>query len=151
MCLYLKRNRFYSFCFVIILFIIVHNGMAQNPWFTQNSGTSEDLRAISVVNADTAYVVGFNGTILKTTDGGTVWQPLTSGTTEPLFSVFFIDDTTGWVAGNNIYKTNNGGENWMLDYSTKTGPIGAKDMCFINENCGWLINWDGQIYKYKNK
>ena len=39
------------------------------------------------------------------------WQAQTSGTTENLFSSYFINTNTGWVVGDEgvIYKTTNGG------------------------------------------
>ena len=39
------------------------------------------------------------GTIIKTADGGTTWALQTSGTTTHLYSVVFVDTTTGWAVG----------------------------------------------------
>ena len=63
-------------------------------------------------DASTGYAVGNNGRIiLNTTDGGTSWIPLSSGTSEYLYSVYFTDANTGYVVGGygTILKTTNGG------------------------------------------
>ena len=44
---------------------------------------------------------GDNGTILSTSDGGAVWSQQSSGTTNNLWSVYFMDDgKRGGVVGN---------------------------------------------------
>jgi hypothetical protein len=57
-------------------------------------------------------VGGFGeGIIVKTTDGGTSWIELTSGTSKALYAVYFPKADTGYAVGENgtILKTINGG------------------------------------------
>jgi hypothetical protein len=60
-------------------------------------------------------VVGFEGTILRTTDGGLHWTMQTSGTTRDLYGVSFIDANTGIVVGTDgtILRTTTGGVTWI--------------------------------------
>ena len=57
------------------------------------------------------------GTLFKTTDGGTTWKELQTpnGSGAP---VYFITDQIGWTvrapAGNQIYRTQDGGLTWQL-------------------------------------
>ena len=53
------------------------------------------------------------GYIYNTTDGGKSWQ-VQCTTNSALFCIKFIDEKTGWVAGDQrtIYYTWNGGKNW---------------------------------------
>ena len=92
-------------------------------WTRMPSGTSgnQTLNDVHFTSPTTGYVTGYvvngfqvNGTLRKTTDGGMTWRVLNSGTTQPLFSVFFVDANTGWVAGDSgtILKTTNGGSAW---------------------------------------
>jgi hypothetical protein len=59
-------------------------------------------------------MVGFagqmDGTLLTTTNGGSTWTPY-SYSNNALWSAYFIDTDTGWIAGNHgvILKTVNGG------------------------------------------
>jgi photosystem II stability/assembly factor-like uncharacterized protein len=86
-------------------------------WARQSSGTTAVLYGVSFVNADTATVVGYDGTtrlpvILRTTDGGATWTPQESGTNNSLGGVFFVDANTGWAVGGGgtILHTTTGGE-----------------------------------------
>lgn len=85
-------------------------------WVSQNSGTTNALNSVFCINADTVYVVGVGGTILKTTDGGNNWNAQNSGTVVTLNSVFFVNADTGYAVGDSgtILKTTNGGINWDL-------------------------------------
>ena len=55
---------------------------------------------------------GWRGHILKTVDGGQNWKFQDSNTNETLWSIFFLDENTGWAAGDGgaILKTTTGGE-----------------------------------------
>ncbi|MFZ2865527.1 MAG: YCF48-related protein [Ignavibacteriaceae bacterium] len=69
----------------------------------------------SAVNAQQYYswAVGNTGKILKTTNGGTNWTTQSSGTTNDLYSVYFVNETTGWAVGwsGKILKSINGSTN----------------------------------------
>ena len=70
-------------------------------WVNQQSGTGENLRGVYFIDQDTGWNVGFNGTILHTTDGGSTWNSQQSGTGEDLYGVYFIDQDTAWIVGDN--------------------------------------------------
>ena len=64
--------------------------------------------------------------------------------------VYFIDENIGWISGiKNIYKTINGGMTWELELRTEDNWLRSKDMHFVDKNNGWIITWDGEIYKYE--
>ncbi|MBI3193810.1 MAG: T9SS type A sorting domain-containing protein [Ignavibacteriae bacterium] len=102
--------------FSILVFLLVPSlsSWAGEPWFSQNSGVSSNLKSVFFFNYFTGYAVGEDGLILKTTNGGVEWRQQTSGTTEPLNSIVFVSVGRGWVCGNNnvILKTTNGGTTW---------------------------------------
>lgn len=57
------------------------------------------------------WSVGENGSIVRTSDGGTSWETLTSPVESDFRSVKFVDTQTGWIVGSTgkILKTTNGG------------------------------------------
>jgi photosystem II stability/assembly factor-like uncharacterized protein len=59
----------------------------------------------------TGTAVGADGTILRTTDGGSTWITQTSGTTNYLIGVSFTDAMTGTAVGadGTILRTTTGG------------------------------------------
>jgi hypothetical protein len=63
------------------------------------------------MNNDQGYVVGNNGTVLYTTDGGGNWIESTSGTTASLYGIHFWNPDTGMAVGTEgtIIFTGNGG------------------------------------------
>ena len=67
--------------------------------------------------------MGEAGTILKTTDLGATWAPLTSGTTTTLHGVYLFDPNEGVAVGEQglILRTTNGGTVWQ------TVASGVKD------------------------
>ncbi|MCC6866802.1 MAG: T9SS type A sorting domain-containing protein [Ignavibacteria bacterium] len=85
--------------------------------------TSFNFYAINQKNAnqlnsgDRFIAVGSGGRIYKSTDIGATWQQKTSGTTNTLRSVYFLNLDSGTVVGDNgtIRFTTNGGETWFTD------------------------------------
>lgn len=79
--------------------------------------------------------------------GQSGWVQQTSGTTNILISVFFINPSTGWAVGvNTILKTTNGGVNW---FSQISGSI-FQDVYFFDYLTGIVVCDQGLIYKTYN-
>ncbi len=100
----------------VIITLLLTTPLLFAGWEAQNSGTTACLYSVHFPEGtELGYVVGANGTILKTTNGGGDWVPLTSGTNATLYSVFFLDNQTGFAvgAGGTALKTTDGGANWQ--------------------------------------
>jgi len=116
---------------IATILMVVNSLSAQ--WIQQNSGTTNHLNSVYFIDPNTGYAVGFNGTILKTTDGGENWISQNSGTTNHLYSVFFIDQSKGFAVGNTLLKTINGGEEWIVDTIH-----GGRSVFFSDPNTGYI-------------
>ncbi len=86
-------------------------------WVQQNSGSGSSLKSIAILNENTVLVCGYNGTILKTTNGGVDWISKNSSNIGALYTLKFFNLLTGYAIGGTgtegvIYKTTNSGENW---------------------------------------
>jgi photosystem II stability/assembly factor-like uncharacterized protein len=107
-------------------FFNTQNGIAvSNLWNgtggisrTTNGGTNwthqqfpYGIFGLDFPNNITGYCTGYNGYILKSTDGGNNWYTQASGTTVTLNAVDFADSVTGYTVGDGgtILKTTNGG------------------------------------------
>ena len=84
--------------------------------FTTDRGQSFNRRELPIgtpmygsflINENTGWVCGFNGSAYFTCDAGVNWQKLDCGLDGDLDDIFFIDDTTGWVVGDDIFRTKN--------------------------------------------
>merc|ERR1712125_22896 len=82
-------------------------------WTTQESGTSEDLLAVSFVNASSGWAVGKAGTVIATFNGGVTWKVRPFVDDHTLTGVSFVDESIGWVVGDNgIFATVDRGTSW---------------------------------------
>ena len=62
-------------------------------------------------------MVGWDGTILTTHDGGSTWERQNAGTPEYLWGIYFVDRLTGWAVGQDLLlATRDGGVNWSLQH-----------------------------------
>ncbi len=97
------------------------------------------------LNPDTGWVVGYNGTILQTMDGGKSWTPQVSAVSGNLFSVRFLDENTGWITASNgaLQKTTNGGQDW--NHLNVSGTPKIRKLHIIDSNKLWAI---GGIVNY---
>jgi photosystem II stability/assembly factor-like uncharacterized protein len=84
----------------------------------QTTGSTSALNSVYFISASTGWAVGEFMTILKTTNSGTNWVPIFSGSIS-LNSVLFTSTSVGYAAGNNGYimETTNGGTNWTVNNS----------------------------------
>ena len=110
----------------------------------QNSGTTALLQAVSPVSEDVAWVSGHEGTWARTVDGGATWAAAVMPGEETLQfrDVEAFDAYTAYLmsAGSGdlsrIYRTDDGGESWSLQY-TATHPDAFLDcLAFWDRNRG---------------
>jgi photosystem II stability/assembly factor-like uncharacterized protein len=68
------------------------------------------------------------------------WDPQTSGVTDQLNSVYFVDVDTGWAAGKNntILKTVDGGKTWSRALEREEGGNDFSSILFTNAKEGWV-------------
>lgn len=102
---------------------------------------------ISFPNAQTGYILnaGTNSSISKTTDSGMNWVNFATGTPSGS-SILFINSEKGWIGGNIVKITTNGGVNWTLQHNLESG-IRINAFSFINEYEGWAVGYYGTLLK----
>ncbi|MEO6694681.1 MAG: YCF48-related protein [Ignavibacteria bacterium] len=117
-------------------------------WVQQPIEYQNNLYSLSITPANICFAVGDSGLTLKSTDEGATWGQLNMISSSMNFtSVFFVNDSIGFLGGinnsftlqNKIYKTVNGGFTWD-SLQTVDGETYTKFIFFINPNTGWSIN-----------
>ncbi len=99
---------------------------------------------ISFADYATGYASLDNGGVLKTTDGGSTWDSIGTGTTASLYACHFSDPFTGWVsgAGGVFLNTTDGGNSWTAEESGTTDDLRAMtladDQLFVGSASGIL-------------
>lgn len=118
--------------------------------WTVNIIAGYQIVSMFFINSNVGWASGWNGAILKTSDGGINWIPQTIGTTSDLRSIYFINATTGWVVGRKgvVFKTADGGTNWVAQTSNNTGLFYSVYM--VNANVGWIVGESGTILTTTN-
>ena len=115
--------------------------------FTNHNFSANNLNSVFFIDENTGYVVGDNGTIGKSVNGGTDWTVQTTSVTANLNSVVFTSAENGVACGDNgnVIYTNNGGATWTA-YSTPT----TKDLLSVDMKGSSIIatGVDGFIIKY---
>ena len=92
-------------------------------------------------------MVGGDGTILHTADGGQSWQRQVSETREYLTSVTFTaDGQRGWAVGlgGAILHTADGGQSWQGQVSG-TGTHLNSVIFMVDDQRGWVVGSDSTI------
>ena len=134
----MKKQIFYLFLWLVI--------PLQAQWIQQNSGTTENLNDVYCINADTVVVVGNNATILRTTNGGTNWMPVSNPASVNLHQVQFADTQTGYAVGDNgtLLKTTDAGVSWQSLTTNTTEnllalSVVATDTLFVGGTNGLIM------------
>lgn len=117
---------------------------ALTQWEGQRSGTSVRLRGVSAVSEKVAWASGARGTVLRTVDGGRVWQALAVPGAEALDfrDIDAMSDRVAYVLsiGNGpasrIYKTEDGGQTWALQFQNEDPKAFFDAMAFWDDQRG---------------
>lgn len=81
------------------------------------------------------------------------WSPQTSGTTNALHGVHFVNASTGYAVGDSnpgsslILKTTDGGATWAPVAGQPAALSQLKDVFFLDANTGWIVGDGGETYR----
>ncbi|HLT24843.1 MAG TPA: YCF48-related protein, partial [Ignavibacteria bacterium] len=109
------------------------------------------FHALQVMDPMNVFVTADLSCIYRSSDGGQTWDSLSVGMPNPFFSIFFINNNTGWVSGccGMYFKTTDAGISWTPEtYLTPGLSIYSAD--FINANTGWISADAGYIFRTTN-
>jgi photosystem II stability/assembly factor-like uncharacterized protein len=135
-----------SFAAFSLTILAASSASAQQAWHAESSGTTAELRGLSVVSDTVAWASGAKGTVLRTTDGAH-WQAMQVPDAEKLDfrDIHAIDAKSALVmsagpgALSRVYRTDDGGASWRL-LATNQFPEGFWDaMAFWDARNGILF------------
>ncbi len=97
------------------------------------------LRDVCFASNGTGIAVGYEGTIIRTTNRGQTWNSIHSGVTDWLLGCHAVDDTRAWAVGLGVMlRTDDGGLTWR---NTHQSISGATDIFFLDEQHGWVVGF----------
>jgi len=156
-----------SFKYILsALLIFSSNIFSQYFWTEQVTGVTANLTSVSNIDGNVAWVCGYNGTVIKTSNAGYNWANHSGGglpSNISLINIFGINATTALTAGfinttTYVYRTSDSGANWQLVFTEPNGfingiwmqsavngfmqgdPVGGRWSLWRTTNGG--VNWD---------
>lgn len=141
---------FFAFMFFYLLGCSKPNALNQQGWFWSNPLPQGNmLNDVFFFNANTGTAVGMGGTILHTIDGGLTWICQSSGITNDLNGVFFVDAKNGIVAGDGIIlSTTDGGNTWTSQTSGITNGISKTIQTTTDGGKTWSYQFSGTGHSF---
>lgn len=114
-----------------------------------------DLHDVFFADAQRGWIVGENGFVARTEDGGNTWSWQEWGA-NTLWDIYMIDANTGFVAGDNktLLFTSNGGEYFqplsvppemaeLEEDFWAIAALSADDAWALGHTQGSILHWDG--------
>ena len=107
--------------------------------------TDHALSSLDFPSPEIGYAVGNSGTLIKSSDGGNSWGPLSTGVSSNLYDVVFPFINYGYAVGEGglIIKTVYGGHGWNAQESGVS--VSLNKVCFPSVNTGYIVGDDGTI------
>ncbi len=137
-----------------------NGGISWSEQFSDN--TAGRYNAIRFADLNNGWVVGENGKVLKTTNGGANWNFVTNTGINPdetSKTVFPLDANNVWISSKAndseqtpfVQYSPDGGTSWstqMTPFGSTQGNNAIFSICFVNPQLGWLTADHGRIAKY---
>jgi photosystem II stability/assembly factor-like uncharacterized protein len=139
------------YIFGLLVCIMAFQSMYSQDWRQLNSGVDTWLTDVVFLSEDTGWVIGTEGTLIHTTNGGELWEAapyqLRSGASDAHFtSICFISSDIGIIAGSYqdtdteeertlLLRTSDQGKTWLQSPDDITGWI--NDLSFSTPEHGY--------------
>jgi photosystem II stability/assembly factor-like uncharacterized protein len=133
---------------LIATFLLTFFDCVRAQWEIETSNTTADLRGIHSIGNGVAWASGTNGTVLRTEDGGYVWQSCSvppGGEKLGFRGVQGFDADTAIVMSSGkgdlsrLYKTTDGCHSWKLIFKNPDKEGFWDALYFSNRKHGWLL------------
>lgn len=133
----------------------------QNQWKELQTPTDKLLYKLSFLDTLRGWVCGFEGAMLKTTDGGRTWEIQDAGVDTDLRRVFALNDRLVWALtfehfvdtgmwfGTRILKTTNGGTDWSNEQYPECAEF-FNALFFKDSLNGWMGGEFGRLVRTTN-
>ena len=124
----------------ISVFFFITSLLIYPQWIQQNSGTTKSFHNLYFLNENLGWVCGYDGTILKTSDGGQNWISHNLGTLDDVHAIYFKEPSIGWAVlyeyvpdrHGSIIHTTDGGNSWnvqLSEWGNTPSSVGSCSIC----------------------
>jgi serine/threonine-protein kinase len=122
------------------------NYIEQTDWQLKPLGIENNLYSIYFINNFSGVIVGSDGLILKSSDGGQNWHKINIKSKADLYSICYVNGRTYCVGENGtVLKSNSNFQIWDR-INTNTHET-FFDINFVDDNTGFITGSSGVILK----
>ena len=141
-------NKKTSYATTILLLTAALTAQCKAQWDIEDSHTTASLRGIHNVGGGVAWASGTNGTVLRTEDGGYLWQTCTipPGAEKLDFrGIQAFDENTAIVMSSGkgdlsrLYKTTDGCQTWKLLFTNPDKEGFWDAVKFLSNDAGYIV------------
>ncbi len=134
---------------------IRHTSDGGLSWEVQTPPVSNHLQHIFFLDNMNGWIGGLGGVVHRTNNGGTTWQQVDGIPYTPK-SILMVTPDFGWITGGRdhdeggqgyIYFTEDGGDNWTLEWTSPWPKQWIVDLALQDENTIWGVGYHGTILK----
>lgn len=150
---------------------IFHTEDGGQTWTKQATGTEKHSSSpsckVHALNEDNVWIGISAKTVLHTEDGGTTWdirEYKWKGYNIRLVhpekgekriyrewgintqSIYFLDSQRGWIVGDGMLTTTDGGSTWHREEQKPFGYQDMNDVFFVTSDKGWAVGQGGAIF-----
>jgi photosystem II stability/assembly factor-like uncharacterized protein len=126
------------------------------PWTPRDTGCASEISSVAFPSSDVGYVVTFDGTVLRSGDGGRSWSrrtalpgtPATGSGFSSARDILFTSADTGVAVigssgGGAILRTTDGGTSWT---PVQSAPAALNGLWFVDASNGFAVGNGGLVY-----
>jgi photosystem II stability/assembly factor-like uncharacterized protein len=128
---------------------LVYSPDAGLTWEFKKVSDGLDIKGVAFINQMQGWVVGEDGAIAKTDDGGESWDVLSTGTDwGNVYGITFMNEQEGFACSTrgNLLHTDNGGHDWNV--RSKPADV-LYDIALVDNKHLWAVGPYSRVY-YSN-
>jgi photosystem II stability/assembly factor-like uncharacterized protein len=124
-----------------------YKGSGKVTWVAGSASTGATLMSVDFASASTGWVVGDDGCVKRTTDGGATWVAQPTTATVALRSVDFMNSSTGWAVGDEgtVLRTNSGGGSWTAQSVPSSATL--RSVACLDAGTGSAVGDEGTVLR----
>jgi eukaryotic-like serine/threonine-protein kinase len=108
---------------------------------------TNSLTSLKLLDDSIGIACGYNGTIIRTTNGGKEWYSIGDSSFGNLYSISFCNKMNGVIAGDTgiILSTKDQGKTWQTGKRITDNSLFS--VCFIDSSTGYIVGSNGTVLK----
>jgi photosystem II stability/assembly factor-like uncharacterized protein len=155
-------NRILRSAFLFSAILVLGAQCVNAEWLRQRVSSFAWLRDVTFSTPMKGWIVGTDGAILTTEDGGNTWKQQAKFTTDTFRQIVFTDEMTGWLlcernlftrgqnATSYLRKTIDGGKTWEKIEFEGAGRDRVTHLIFNKRGWGTAFGEAGLFYKLQD-